>query len=227
MSTAAKINYGGRFEYLEATQVHWPELLSTLGSHVLESFSVGVKGRRTAAPITYAELCEEVSNTEACGRLKEWAESHGIVDRWLLDAAVQTLAEWSRGHDQKRWYYTPNDLDTPDFHLTIGGHWVPELVPGWGTSWATFQEHTEQHVWEELQKYRKKVAALWGADKKTLSQQANWTVLFQRGMSPGRIRIWQPGPKHSLENIQARVHKFAKSIGLTLRAQKTGRRRKI
>jgi hypothetical protein len=227
MTTAEGINYGGRFQYIDAAQVHWPELLGKLRSAVLESYSASIKGRATPAPTTYAELCEEVSKEEACGRLKKWAESHGIGDRWLLDAAVQTLAEWSRGNDQNRWYYTPKDFDTPDFNLTIRGRWVPDLVPRWGTSWVKFQELTEQQLREELQKYRKKVAKLWGADRKTPSQQAIWTVLFQRGMSPGRIRISQTGPKHSLENIQARVHTFAKSIGLTLRAQKSGRRRKI
>ena len=162
--------------------------------------------------------------TEVCSALEAWATSHDIGDGWMFDAAVQTLVEWSRlkqetgwvSMEENGWVYRPQELDTPVFNPSFGSMWLP-LLP---MRWSEFKKEMDKSYLEQLQKYRKTVAPLWGADRKKLSEQAIWTVLWQRGKSVGQIRLWEGrkhGRKPSEANIQRRVNKFAASIGLTLR----------
>lgn len=217
MEPSTTKNYRGRFEYLDAAGEHWPQLLTSLRDHALEPFDALMRRNPKLRPTSDSELrraADQPEMTEVSRALEAWATSHDIRDGWILDAAVQTLVEWWRGNKKKGWFYTPQELNTLTFNPTFGTAWLP---PG---HWDEFRKAAGDHFRKELKKYRDTVARLRGADRKTLSQQAIWTVLWQRGKSVGQIRLWEGrkhGRKPSEANIQRRVNKFAASIGLTLR----------
>src|SRR5688500_15661236 len=66
---------------------------------------------------------------EPCRLLKHWADSHGLVDRWMWDAAVQTLSALAESKEHRRWHYMVEELDSPVFDLTFGSQWIPGLTP--------------------------------------------------------------------------------------------------
>jgi hypothetical protein len=161
---------------------------------------------------------------------------------------------WSQGKDQNCWYYTPKDPNTPTFDPSFKTMWLPRVM-SWGEFRKQTDNHYQQELknyretvarlwgtgntldpdkvaeWSRTEDKRLEpgmVAELWGIGGKALSQPAIWTVLWQRGKSPGYIRLREhrrTGRQPTLQNIQARVHEFAESIGITLREQKRGRRR--
>src|SRR6202042_2181967 len=92
--------------------------------------------------------------------------------------------------------------------------------------WPEFRQMADERSRRELADYRAIVGKLWGQRQPKLSQQAVWTVLWQRGKSPQAISFYHlrtTGEKVSRANIQQSVHAFATSAGLSLRATKAGR----
>ena len=81
-------------------------------------------------PTTYAGLRGELSDVpgiaDVCSAVESWATSHGIRDRWMFDAAVQTLARWSQGNAEERWFYTPETSEA--FNPTFGTMWLPVAI---------------------------------------------------------------------------------------------------
>jgi len=216
------MNFRGRFEYLEAAREHWPELLGSLHSQALARFVEFREAYRGEVPLTYSALGGSIESepkaSEVCGALKSWADEYGISDAWLLDAAVQTLAVWASGGTEMRWHYLAPEVPAP-FQPAFGTAWVPPL-----TQWRDFKASTDKSYREQLQAYRQGVLRWWAAEAKGMPDQAIWTVLFQRGKSPGEIRLWEQRKGHRIEEatIQMGVRRFAASIGLTLRAPRHG-----
>jgi hypothetical protein len=211
-------NFVGRFKYLEAADAHWPELLAALREQVLPVFLTPPP--RTPPPGTFRELAATGENAPTTQALELWAKSNRIGDRWLLDAAVQRLAGWRRGDGLDRWAYRPPELELQAFAVEFGA-WLPPL-----TSWGEFKSITTEKFRQELERYRRAHARAWGHGKKQLDEQAVWTVLWQRGLTPGQIRIKRRAQRPVSEaNIQMRVREFAQSIGLKLRSPKSNRSR--
>jgi hypothetical protein len=222
MAVTQGVNFRGRFEYLEAIEEYWPETLRSLRAAALTPFVACVQVSSQPTPTTYAGLRHQLSDVpciaDVCSAVQSWATSQGIRDRWMFDAAVQTLAVWSKGNAKERWAYTPEM--SGEFNPTFGTMWLPSLM-----TWGEFKKVTDKQYREQLLDYRKRVACAWGSHSTAITQQAIWTVLFQRGKSPGEIRLWEMRErkrKLSEANIHVQVRAFAASIGVTLRPAKHG-----
>jgi hypothetical protein len=64
------------------------------------------------------------------------------------------------------------------------------------------------------------------AESRNMMRNAEWTALYQGGMSPKAIEAWESNrckTDHSYARIQQVIHQFAATIGLTLRPPKAGR----
>jgi hypothetical protein len=212
--SAPGINFRGRFEFLSATQRHWPELLASLPKSC-ERSPTG------AWPATFSELQSVLKHRECAQAILEWARRHSVEDEWILDAATQTVGLAGLG----RWHYVPSSLPIPEFAPRFGV-WLPSPT----TPWSWFKNTTKHHFSRQLDEYRTTVARIWGVRKRGLEVHAGWTVLWQRGKSPEQIRIQHRRSTPvdvTVANIQISVAAFAQSIGLTLRASKSNRSRSM
>ncbi len=208
------INYAGRFEFLAATQRRWPELLASLPKTCQRT-------PEGAWPATFSEIQSAREHRQCARAILEWARTYSVKDAWILDAAVQTVGTPELG----QWNYTPRSLPIPEFAPRFGV-WLPSPT----TQWSWFRKITRDHFTQQLDEYRKTVAGIWGVRKRALEVHAGWTVLWQRGKSPGQIRNWHRRTAQAddtVANIQMSVTAFAQSIGLTLRASKSNRSRSM
>jgi hypothetical protein len=172
------INFAARCEYLSAIEVYWPDVMTSLR---LGAFPVYRKCLETTAPETLRTLAG-LSDALARGASSEviqvdlairaWAKTHGFLDAWLLDVALQSMHSWARGGTTSKWTYLPEELNTPKFQPNLG-YWIPS-----STKWPEFKRLTAQHYRRQQAQYRAKVRTLWGEDQPKLSQSALWTVLW-------------------------------------------------
>jgi hypothetical protein len=222
------INFAARFEYLSAIEVHWPDVMKSLRQRAFPAYRTWLErtSPETARP-TLAGLSDALERgaslkiNQLDGAIRRWAETHGFHDAWLRDVALQSMHGWARGGTASKWTYLPEELDTPGFQPNFG-HWIPFYM-----SWPEFKRLADERYRREQAQYRAQVRTLWGEGQPKLSQSAVWTVLWQRGKSPEAIRMHHlrtAGKSVSLANIQLRIHAFAESAGLSLRASKAGRR---
>jgi hypothetical protein len=220
------INYAARCEYLSAIELHWTDVMESLR---LNAFPVYRTCQEATDPDTVPQTLAGLSDAVERGAsleinqlesaVRTWAETHGFRDVWLRDVAIQSMHSWARGGTMSKWTYLPEELDTPRFQPDFGC-WIPFF-----TKWPEFKRLTDERYRRAQAEYRSKVKTLWGEGQPKLSQSAVWTVLWQRGKSPEAIRIHHlktTGKNVSLANIQLRVHAFADSAGLSLRASKAG-----
>ena|ERR1043166_2967466 len=216
------INYKGRFLYLHALQEHWPELLTSLANECLSMMIAAFKTNAARArPTTARELRSDPANQDLHQRIEAWASSRGIRDEWLMDAAVQTLASLARGSEAGRWVYIAPELPLPRFEPRFEAVWIP------AAKWNDFRKHLVRQFEASLKEYRKAIAAIWGENSRSEQTHALWTVWFQQGYSPDKIRLRSQQRLHlrvALPSIQMAVREFARSIGLTLRARSKPRR---
>jgi hypothetical protein len=224
------INFAARGEYWSAIELHWPEVMTSLRLDVFPVYRACLKANAPGIALqalaglsdSFKRGAVEINQLEVA--LRAWAEGHGFQDDWLQDVAVQSMDNWARGGPTSKWTYLPEELDAPRLQINFG-HWIPAY-----TKWTEFKRLTDQHYRRELALYRAKVRTLWGEGHPKLSQSAVWTVLWQCGKSPEAIQINHrrtAGKNVSLANIQLRVHAFADSAGLSLRASKAGPRGRI
>jgi hypothetical protein len=218
------INFGARFEYLSAIEVHWPDVMKSLQ---LDAFPV-YQECLASTPATELQTLAGLSDALERGASHEirevdlavraWAEKHSFQDDWLRDVALQSMHGWARGGTRSKWTYLPDELNIPKFEPSFG-YWIP----GWST-WPDFTRRTYEHFRRALAEYRAQVRTLWGESHPKLRQSAVWTVLWQRGRSPEAIQNHHRKTTEknvSLANIQQRVHDFAGAAGLSLRASRT------
>lgn len=225
MTPAELINFGARFEYLSAIEVRWPDVLLSLDRDVFPVYQISwERNPNSTALQTLAELSKASSGSGELGEVeravRRWAKVHGIRDEWIWDAAVQTMQSWAHQERISKWTYTPVELDTPRFQVQFG-FWIPLCM-----KWAEFRRMARERYRRELASYHASVGTLWGQRQPKLSQQAVWTVLWQRGKSPQSIsfdHLRTTGERVSRANIQQSVHAFAAAAGVTLRAAKAGR----
>jgi hypothetical protein len=225
------INFAARCEYLSAIEAHWPEVMKSLRLQAFPVYRAAFATADTNAALqAWADLSNALKHaasseiTQVELAVRTWAEEHGFQDAWLRDAALQTMQNWAGGGARDKWTYLPEELETPRFEPAFG-HWIPFYM-----KWPEFKRLTDERYRRGLAHYRAKVKTLWGEGQPKLSQSAVWTVLWQRGESPEAIQTRHrrtTGKNVSLANIQLRVHAFAGSAGLTLRARKAGRGVKI
>src|SRR3982751_6386345 len=127
------VNYAGRFAFLEATQVDWPNLLRTL-----RSLAAAGKERLQGPARTlksFAALRGTRPVPKVCAAIQEWARVHNLGNEWILDAAVQTIASWQLTNRlEDSWHYLPDELSTPIFTPEFGGQWLPPVM-----KWSTFK----------------------------------------------------------------------------------------
>jgi hypothetical protein len=229
--TDKPINFAARFQYLSAIEAHQPDALKSLGADTFPAYRMCWElNRQSPAPQDLAQL--STASSPACPggfrqvkrAVQRWGKAHGFRDAWILDAAVQSMHSWTRAENISKWTYFPEELNTPRFEPQFG-YWIPFYQ-----NWPEFKRQMDAVYRRELARYRAKIRQLWGDGQPKLEQHAVWTVLWQRGKSPEAIQINHlrtTGKKVSLANIQLRVHGFAAAAGLTLRAAKAGRQRKI
>ena len=212
------INFQGRFLFLEATEEHWPDLLTSLPWMAWPETEPGqIRVRK------FGELAGEASYQPWCAAVSKWAETHQMNSAWILDAAVETLTKTPAGSPPTRWWYMPEELPVPMFELEFKAVWLPGL-----SKWPTFKAEAQNTLVRRLEEYRKQVNEVWGSGHPKLATHAIWTVLWQCGKSPKAIQEWHQAKhqrKFDIANIQLRVLEFSRSIGLTLRQSKRVRRR--
>jgi hypothetical protein len=222
---ASLTNYGGRFLYIQTVEQEWPELLASLSRGCLAAWRSAASASQ-GTPLTFAELKKRAEYKRCVRAITAWADEHQIRDSWILDAASQTLAYLaSRDMRPPRWVYSEPEMPLPGFEMVFDAYWIPGLVP-----WSDFRKNMHQQLSAALQDYHRRVAPLWGDRGRSHATKALWTVWWQRGYSPARIlrKHERRGLKKvTVANIQLGVRAFASSIGLTLRAIKAGRVRKI
>jgi hypothetical protein len=229
-SRPAGPNFGARMKYLEAVQTDWPDRLASVRAEVLPAYREWRESfKNRPRPTTFAEVRASggahsplLENVETA--IERWAVAHGVRDEWLLDAAVAALGEISRDGAPERWTYHPRDFETPSFVHRIDATWLPGL-----TSWTAFKEEIDAEYNVQLSRYRETVQQLWGENKRSANAHALWTALWQKGMSPGEIRLFvgrHRRPKPNIAAIRDGVQQFARSIGLTLRPGRKGPRRR-
>jgi hypothetical protein len=228
------INFAARFEYLSALEVHWPQVLSSLHKSVRPVYLRCFKSRGESAAMQKLAGLSEALRRGASPELEEvalavrtWAEEFGFRDAWLQDVALQTMHSWVHGGDKAKWTYFPDELDMPKLQVDCG-HWFPLRGFLGHLEWPEFKRLADATYRRAVAAYRALVRKQWGEAWPKLSQHAVWTVLFQRGESPGWIQLRRRSTTGmvSLTNIMKCVHEFAAAAGLTLRAQKAGRPRK-
>src|SRR6266403_200289 len=134
ISEDTKISYAGRFEYLAATQRHWPELLASLPK-------ICHRNPKRAWPATFSELQSMPEHRKCAEAIRAWARRYAIKDEWMVDAAVQTVGIPKLG----RWHYTPSSLPIPAFAPRFG-IWLPSPT----SPWSYFRETTARKFLEEL-----------------------------------------------------------------------------
>jgi hypothetical protein len=229
MTPAQLINFGARFEYLSAIEAHWPDVLQSLNRDVFPGYHIcWERNPPSTALQTLAGLSKASAGSAEFGEVeravRKWAEAHGIRDEWIWDAAVQTMQSWAHQERISKWTYLAAELGTPRFQPQFG-FWIPFFM-----RWREFKRTTDERYRRELANYHTSVGTLWGQRQPKLSQQAVWTVLWQRGKSPEAIRsrhLRTTGKTVSLPNIQRSVHAFATAAGVSLRPAKAGRRANI
>jgi hypothetical protein len=220
------INFGARFEYLSAIEAHWPEVLKSLRDSTFPVYrTCWERNPKSLALQTLARLSKASRNARPAAfrrverAVRRWATAYGFRNTWILDAAVRSMYSWAFERGISKWTYFPEELDTPMFEPKFG-YWIPLFQ-----KWPEFKQSADAIYRREQANYRTEIRKLWGEGQPKLSQHAAWTVLWQRGKSPEAIRIYHlktTGKNVSVANIQLRVHAFARSAGLTLRAAKAG-----
>jgi hypothetical protein len=225
------INLGARCEYLTTIEVHWPEVMKSLRLDTFPVYRTCLETTDPSTPLQTLAGLSEALERGASSQIKQvdlavrkWAEVYDFRDAWLRDVALQTMHNWARGGTKSKWTYLPMELCGPKFQPDFGD-WIPFY-----TKWPEFKRLTDKRYRRELAQYRAKVRTFWGDGQPKLSQSAVWTLQWQRGKSPEAIRTHHRRTTRkdvSLANIQLRVHAFAESAGLSLRASKAGRSAKI
>jgi hypothetical protein len=220
------INLGARCEYLSAIEVHWPEVMKSLRLRTFPVYRTCLETTDPSTPLQTLAGLSDALERGASAKIKQvelevraWAEMHGFQDAWLRDVALQTMHSWARAGTKSKWMYLPMELCSPKFQPDFG-YWIPFY-----TKWPEFKRLTDERYRRELAQYRAVVRTFWGEGQPKLTQSAVWTVLWQRGKSPQAIRTHHrrtAGKDVSLTNIQRRVHAFAESAGLSLRASTAG-----
>jgi hypothetical protein len=227
MLTQDKINFAARFEYLKALEQHRPEVLNYLHRPTFVVYRTYLQANPKSTAIqTLARLSTALSQgvspelSKVDQALRQWVNAHNLQDRWIWDAAIQTMDGWVRAGIDGKWGYFPEELDTPKFQPSFG-YWIPAY-----TRWTEFKQVTGAIYRRELASYRAKVSQMWGERQVMLSEHAVWTVQWQQGRSPHAIKnryFKTTGKTVSLANIQQAVHAFARAASLTLRKPKAGR----
>jgi hypothetical protein len=221
------INFGARFAYLKAIEAHWPEVLESLRGTVFPLYRKCWESNRkrfvikNLAQVSRAsQLARPTGFRNVERALRRWGKSHGFRDAWMLDVALESMSSWVNDTNISTGTYFPESLITPQFTPKFG-YWIPHHQ-----TWPEFRRSGDETYRRELAKYRTEISTLWGDGQPKLGQHAVWTVLWQQGKSPGAIQLYQfrmSRQKVTLANIQLRMHAFAGSAGLTLRARRAGR----
>lgn len=156
------VNYAGRFAFLEATLVEWPNLLHSLRSDVLPFVAAGEEAAGHYQHLrSFAALRGTRPVPKVFAAIQAWARVHNLSDEWILDAAVQTIAAWHLSNrSEVKWHYLPDDLNTPIFTPDFGGQWLPPVM-----NWSTFKTEMDGAYRKQLRAYRETVAKLWGDNK--------------------------------------------------------------
>lgn len=218
-SPAKAVNFRGRFEYLQGLQELWPLLLRNLQEVTIPTLP-------TLAPESFRELARISECAAVCDAIRAWAQLHEIRDKWILDAAVQTLFK-REAQTPPRWSYVPPEMPVAVFQLSQA-MWIPPFAPE-GQSWTEFKQNVSRNFRKQLEEYRRSVQRMWCAKHRELAIQAEWTVLWQRGSTPGQLQIRhrkKHGENISVALIQQSVHAFADAVGLTLREGRKGPKRR-
>jgi hypothetical protein len=219
-SERGAINFRARFEYLEATVKHWPELL---GSLPLVDISPQAMGRW---PDTIAELNQLREFDEGRQAILEWAKQHSIKDVWILDAAVQTV---SKDSARERWHYIVSELPIQEFAVTFGTWFPMQFLESGPVTWAEFKKTAVATFNRKLKEYHQAVETTWGVERPSLKRHAVWTVLWQKGKSAEQISQYERSTEKSrvtAASILISVHAFAAEIGLTRRDARSGPKRR-
>jgi hypothetical protein len=221
------VNFAARFEYLGAIEAHWPDVLESLHNQTFPVYQTcWERNPNNTALQTLSGLSKASKQAGAKEfrkvewAVQKWAKAYDFRDEWMWDASVQTMYRWVHQERIAKWTYLPAELDNPRFEAQFG-YWIPFY-----STWPEFKRMEDEIYRRELAKYRAAVRKRWGEGQPQLGQHALWTVLWQRGKSPEAIRLQHfrtTGKRVSLANIQLRVHAFATSAGLSLRAAKAGR----
>jgi hypothetical protein len=231
MTPDKRANFGARFEYLDAIAANWPDVLRSLRDDTFQMYQTcwerqpNSPALLTLMGLLTASVPEGVDDFRQLERaVRKWAGVYGFREEWIWEAAVQTMHCWMRQERISEWGYFPIELEIRRLEPQFGT-WIPSF-----TSWPEFKRSSDLIYRRQRAKYRAEVGKLWGQGQPKLNQQALWTVLWQRGKSPGAIRNYYlrtTGNNVSLANIQQSVHSFANDAGVILRAAKAGRSAKI
>jgi hypothetical protein len=107
-------NIRGRVLYLETTISHWPELIRSLPWQNWQGASPN------ARPETFRDMTNAAGYERNCDALEKWAGENEIKDRWIWDAAVQTLMNSPAGATPTIWFYVSPDLPIEPLSIVFG-----------------------------------------------------------------------------------------------------------
>jgi len=156
-----KISYAGRFEYLTATQRHWPDLWR----HCRNCH----RNPKRAWPATFSELQSMPEHANVQRQSEHGAEIRN-QNEWMVDAAVQTVGNPKLGSMA---------LHTEFAAIRRSPHALESgclLRPHHGATSATQPRVNSWRSWINTEDRR----AIWGVRKRALEVHAAWTALWQR-----------------------------------------------
>src|SRR5713226_7293658 len=158
MAPEARINFAARFEYLQAIEQLRPEVLSDLHRHTFAVYRTYLQSNSKGAALpTLAHLSAALRDSPSPDlidfdhALHQWANTQGLRDAWMWDAAVQTMYSWAHGGTVGKWGYFPEELNAPKFQPNFG-HWIPQY-----TGWADFKKVTDAIYRSARANYRAEV----------------------------------------------------------------------
>ena len=166
-------------------------------------------------------------------KLKAWAEKFHAGPDWLLDRALLTLYAWVRDDPEELEWQKTLDLHLegsfrPDFSLASPDYWHPEYRydPDFNPdvnsdvteTWGSFAVRMTELFQAELKRYKKQVMARYPSGRKAPMTDAEWAVLYQKGLSAMEILKSEESARDvSKTAVQNRINSFAKEIDLPLR----------
>jgi len=225
-SPAEANNIPGRFAYLKALNRLRPEVLQKLRDDVapkyadlwtdVPEFQSNTIGLDRMSRLVSLE--DEMRTPRSMSILSGWAREFKVRDKWIFDAAVNTIIwNYSYSSVKRRWFWLPPDSPNPPFSPTIRDEWYPS------EPWGKFKERIGAQINSQLAQYRSDCKKRNNTSKPELKRDAEWTVRYQRGERAKDIaaelsrRYEQPA-----QAVYRAIDRFAKEIGLTL----SSRRRK-
>lgn len=223
-------SHAARQQYFWALYRRWPEVLNSLQSDVSPiyrpNWHTEPSGERVPIIESWNQLRSDVERKDLLQAVHHWAAQYRITEEWIFETALDTLMRYARWDpsqikDEEEtwlWRYNPrgyHPVFAPKFEPD---YWYPN---GWPEEWEAFKNRVEKEFSSQLAEYRRLVERKFGIGKDKMARDAEWTVLYHKGVPALEIARGLTGYDDPEQTVYRAVKRFANSIGLALRKNST------